>query len=530
MISSSIAATFLGVISGALHLYGYLAHYRESMARRVRPNPAAWAMWAFGSLVNLWSYAELTDGGWAKEILPICCASACIVLFAVYRIKGRLRKLTGLEVVVLSLDVVITIFYILSNNSIVTNIALQISTVLSFQPVFRDLKTDPGSEQPRPWMFWTSAYAMQLGVLAFEWSSWIEAVYPLVNLLLNGSVLIICVRATRQASSAELVTIRPSSINGCGLFACRSLHPGEHIICLEGRDHRLSDEESIKPKYDNWFGVGMRLFIEPENELMFINHSCDPNAGFNDDYALVVMRKIEAGEEITFDYSICERVTQWSMRCSCGQPNCRQVVSSIQSLPLTTYKRYEPHIPKFFREVYAPPILATHETRSVSVVPSRHGRGIVAARLIAPGEVILVFSGPLLSTSDALRSGDGDWHIQVGADLFLNTEEPGRFTNHSCNPNAGIRDDVVLVALRLIEAGEEICFDYSTTISENGTWRMVCHCGANKCRGVIGDFDQLPEELRASYLSMQVVQRFIRIQHLRDDPTTLGCREVQPTP
>ena len=98
--------------------------------------------------------------------------------------------------------------------------------------------------------------------------------------------------------------------------------------------------------------------------------------------------------------------------------------------------------------------------------------------------------------------------IQIGPDLYFEPEAPGRYTNHSCAPNAAIKEDYVLVALTDIQAGEQICFDYSTTMSEDN-WTMECRCGAPNCRGTIKDFGELPADLQRRYLDMGVVQSFI---------------------
>jgi len=55
--------------------------------------------------------------------------------------------------------------------------------------------------------------------------------------------------------------------------------------------------------------------------------------------------------------------------------------------------------------------------------------------------------------------------------------------NHSCDPNAGVKGQVVLVARKNIKAGEEICFDYETT--DTIELKFDCKCGSKNCRGKI---------------------------------------------
>ncbi len=73
------------------------------------------------------------------------------------------------------------------------------------------------------------------------------------------------------------------------------------------------------------------------------------------------------------------------------------------------------------------------------------------------------------------------------------------FTNHSCDPNTGIRltdRGMLILALRDIVAHEELTYDYSTYLN-NPYESLHCLCGAANCRGVIGNFSTLPAELQA---------------------------------
>jgi hypothetical protein len=63
----------------------------------------------------------------------------------------------------------------------------------------------------------------------------------------------------------------------------------------------------------------------------FVNHNCDPNAGFQGQIVLVAMRSILAGEEITFDYAMCLHpapgIPRYELQCRCGTPHCRKLIT-----------------------------------------------------------------------------------------------------------------------------------------------------------------------------------------------------------
>lgn len=100
--------------------------------------------------------------------------------------------------------------------------------------------------------------------------------------------------------------------------------------------------------------------------------------------------------------------------------------------------------------------------------------------------------------------------FQVDVDRFLLPRGSiDDLINHSCNPNAGIRlmqNGYRLIALRDIERGQEITYDYATYI--DSPERLLCCCGESCCRKEIGRFRELTPTLRAHYLDRGVVGAF----------------------
>jgi SET domain-containing protein len=136
------------------------------------------------------------------------------------------------------------------------------------------------------------------------------------------------------------------------------------------------------------------------------------------------------------------------------------------------------------------------------------GRGLFAGEPIAAGSEILRFTGPVLTLKEVrLRGAAAANSLQVGIDRYLDLDEPGRFVNHSCAPNAAVVGDTSLVAIRDIDEADEIRFDYSTTVGDG--WTMPCRCGAPGCRGLVVAFQLLPDRLRHRYALLGQVQHFI---------------------
>ena len=159
------------------------------------------------------------------------------------------------------------------------------------------------------------------------------------------------------------------------------------------------------------------------------------------------------------------------------------------------------------------------------VAPTRHcGLGLFTARSWAAGSVLLRVEDPHYQATarpyaQLFASGYTYSELfQVGMDLFIPPYGAlDDFTNHSCEPNCGLRVGIsgfVMIALENIAAHQELTYDYSTH-QEHPQDYMVCNCGTPSCRRVIGSFSSLSPELRRYYLQLDVVAGFAKIAATR---------------
>ncbi|MGE0548135.1 MAG: SET domain-containing protein [Kofleriaceae bacterium] len=126
------------------------------------------------------------------------------------------------------------------------------------------------------------------------------------------------------------------------------------------------------------------------------------------------------------------------------------------------------------------------------------GKGVFTKSRIAKGELVFKWDG-------TKRIGPVPWYVghrwlQVGQLEWLAPRRgsPGWYINHACEPNAGIHGSIEIVAMRDIEAGEEITLDYSLCVSEP-EWRLECRCGSSACRRLIQSYELLPQKLKDQY-------------------------------
>jgi len=134
-----------------------------------------------------------------------------------------------------------------------------------------------------------------------------------------------------------------------------------------------------------------------------------------------------------------------------------------------------------------------------------HGKGLFAVDSIRSGEIVCVKGGHVF-TRGQLQSVAvllGPAEIQIGEDLFIGplTQEEREsgmiFSNHSCDPNIGVKGQIVFVAMRDIQPGEELTHDWATT--DDDSYEMYCACKAATCRKVITGQDWRKKELQQKY-------------------------------
>ncbi len=151
------------------------------------------------------------------------------------------------------------------------------------------------------------------------------------------------------------------------------------------------------------------------------------------------------------------------------------------------------------------------------------GKGVFARKSLKKFQTICFLNGEEMSLKEMIRKVDegkenGADPLEVEDDIYLDLEEFARTFNHSCNPNAFVRGKNELVAIRKIKTGEEITYDYSTTmndnkeiIEENGgkLWTCECNCGSKNCRKIIDQFKTLPIKTQKYYLKNKFAPDFI---------------------
>jgi SET domain-containing protein len=135
-----------------------------------------------------------------------------------------------------------------------------------------------------------------------------------------------------------------------------------------------------------------------------------------------------------------------------------------------------------------------------------HGKGVFAAKEIRKGTAIIEYKGQHISQDEANeRYGEDDkghHHtvlFTIDEDMVIDARHKGnaaKYINHSCDPNCEAvqyGDRIFIEAIRNIEVGEELAYDYHLQVDKPLTKKKmqqyVCHCGSKNCRGTQVDLE-----------------------------------------
>lgn len=131
-----------------------------------------------------------------------------------------------------------------------------------------------------------------------------------------------------------------------------------------------------------------------------------------------------------------------------------------------------------------------------------HGKGVYAVRPIGAGERVLEYRGEIISWPEALARHPHDpsqpnhtFYFHLSDGHVIDGKHKGnsaKWINHSCEPNLEAEqrgDRVFLNALRDIEPGEELFFDYGLVLDARITEKVrqdyACWCKTPSCRGTM---------------------------------------------
>ncbi|GMH62112.1 hypothetical protein TL16_g03407, partial [Triparma laevis f. inornata] len=130
-----------------------------------------------------------------------------------------------------------------------------------------------------------------------------------------------------------------------------------------------------------------------------------------------------------------------------------------------------------------------------------HGWGVFSQETIPKDALITEYRGELIRTGGIADRREQEYErTKVGSDYMFRIDDNwicdatkkgamARYINASCDPNCRTQivevnkvKKICIYALRQIEFGEELVYDYKFPIERDKEERIRCYCGAARCK------------------------------------------------
>lgn len=127
--------------------------------------------------------------------------------------------------------------------------------------------------------------------------------------------------------------VKGNAIAGYGIYATKQLQPNELVFKGEGRSQRLITRRYVEKNWPDNEKLTFRRYAYPLSNEVFLlwdddpaewapqNHCCQPNTAY-DGLNVIAVTQINAGQELTLDYSSFLDEHMEPFECHCGSPNC----------------------------------------------------------------------------------------------------------------------------------------------------------------------------------------------------------------
>jgi hypothetical protein len=119
----------------------------------------------------------------------------------------------------------------------------------------------------------------------------------------------------------DVLEARPTPDRGTAVFVTRRVRAGDPLATLAGP--RLAERTRYTIERDG-------IHYEPEAPVRYINHACAPTARWLG-RELRALCTLQAGAEVTFDYTETESDFAAPFLCRCGSEHCRTVIGDYSA-------------------------------------------------------------------------------------------------------------------------------------------------------------------------------------------------------
>jgi len=158
------------------------------------PNPSTWMIWVSINTINTATYFAVVDKNIWIALASLISAVVAVLIFSTSLFKGKFTNLNRIDVVSLVVAIGVGLFWKVSSNAVVSNVALQTVFVISFLPTINGLFIKAARERPVPWVLGTIAYVLQIFIVLLNPVSLWALTFPLVQIIGQGIIALLAFR------------------------------------------------------------------------------------------------------------------------------------------------------------------------------------------------------------------------------------------------------------------------------------------------------------------------------------------------
>lgn len=341
---------------------GYAFYWFALKRELVRPNRFSWLIWSAVTTVEALTYQAVNEGLVQNLIFMVSAASCLFLTIAIWRDSSGARP-SRTEIFSMAVALVALVLWIGFNSTVWAHLLVVAAVPISFLPTWISAGEDKRREMSPAWGFWALGdLAALLLVVRAGVSDPMELPYVVVELVCHAAIWL---RIGLGSINPFKALASPNSLieehNLCGhpasafkveendkgkaVHVTRPFAKGVRLMEFSGvRYHRSEVHVHRSGDEDRFLQIGPETYLGPSGQLDdLVNHSCEPNCGLQfdaDRIFLVTLKPVQAGEELSWDYSTTSSSSHFSMRCCCGSEQCRDVIGDFEFLDETLQAEY----------------------------------------------------------------------------------------------------------------------------------------------------------------------------------------------
>jgi hypothetical protein len=192
-------AILLTSIACILLIAGAILYIWNTKRNGVTPNPAQFLIRTGVAVINSIVYFHAAEMNFRKTSITFS-SIFCMISISIYCwVNGKFAAIRKIDIVCISSAVIVTLFWLLTNDKTLATWILQAVILLGIFPAVQGICTGVLKELPLTWFLGVAAYSLIIFVLYIENSSFDLYVHPVIGGIIgNGALFLASYRSKRR--------------------------------------------------------------------------------------------------------------------------------------------------------------------------------------------------------------------------------------------------------------------------------------------------------------------------------------------